>query len=81
MKARYFLGMGIVVFGILVNSYVENHYTMHGVIKDGYIVDCKGEKWDFENHYKDGTKIKITFDTNHTDNTRLDDIIVSLKAE
>jgi uncharacterized OB-fold protein len=65
--------------------YEVNHYTINGVVYEYdndviVLLDETDNLWeiDYTDKVKIGDKIKITFDTNGTDDERIDDIITSV---
>ena len=73
----------LVVPGIA--GFAETHYSHTAIVSevDGdeiLIEDSTGNLWEYEGEgYKVGDKLKVTFYTNLTDNTKRDDIITKIK--
>ena len=63
---------------------IESRYNYNGIITEVngaevLIEDVTGNQWEIEQAgYKVGDKVRVTFDTMHTDNTRQDDIIIKV---
>lgn len=63
---------------------IENRYNYNGIITEVngaevLIEDVTGNQWEIEQAgYKVGDKVRVTFDTMHTNNTRQDDIIIKV---
>lgn len=79
--------LGITLFfgSMLCASYIETHYSMDATV-DYYknevcFIDSTGNVWndDRVNEYTIGDEVRIIFDNNTTDNTRLDDKIIKIK--
>ena len=73
---------------IIVPGFVgrlENIYTMKATVtqiqgEEIIVEDSTGNVWAFSgNGYLEGDKLQLTFDTNYTDNNRLDDEIIKAK--
>lgn len=68
-----------------VAGLIESHYSYDGIItevngSDILIEDITGNLWEIEQaDYKVGDRVRVTFNTMHTDNTRQDDTIVKVK--
>ncbi len=79
------IAMTVFLFIIGICGYMENHYSMNATVDyyKGHVafVDEVGEAWydDEITNYKIGDEVRITFDTNTTDSTRLDDKICKIK--
>ena len=63
---------------------LESRYSYNGIITKAngaevFIEDITGNVWEIESeNYQVGDKVRVTFDTKHTDNTRQDDIIIKV---
>lgn len=63
---------------------LESRYNYNGIITkvngaEVFIEDVTGNVWEIESeNYQVGDKVRVTFDTKHTDNTRQDDIIIKV---
>lgn len=81
---------GFLVFSLLVFSAgaigtFETRYSHDGIVTEINnnvitIEDTTGNLWDFTGEgFALGDKVHVTFDSQHTDNTRIDDKIVKIK--
>lgn len=69
-----------------IAGWYETHYTIEAKVidieADGCVVveDTTGNIWaDYAEGFRIGDKVKVTFFTNYTDETRKDDIIEKIK--
>lgn len=80
----FFLAVFFIAIGIVTGT-IESHYSIEGSIievsaDETLIKDTTGNLWTiFENDYTVGETVKITFDNNKTDNTRVDDYILKVE--
>ena len=74
----------IVIIIPLVGDYNDTHYTMKGEVCSIFsdeitVMDKTGNLWDFSGDgYTVGENVRITFYTNHTNDTRKDDEVVKV---
>ena len=79
--------VGIIVFLVLpaIADTYQSYYTQYGEvylcdINETLIVDATGNIWSvYDKDLNEGETVKMKFYTNHTDYTREDDEIISIK--
>lgn len=76
ISCGFILGVIITLATILICS-CDNTYKMLGYIENGYVIDEAGETWKYDNPYRNGIEVEITFNTNCTD-SRYDDTIYKI---
>jgi hypothetical protein len=81
----------VILVGMCFASYIGNHYTVKATVvavddatNTSVITfeDTRGELWRYATNecFEEGQKVKLTFDTNLTDNIITDDIITKVKG-
>lgn len=81
----------VIVIGMCWASYFGNHYTVNATVvavddatNTNVITfeDTRGQLWRYATNelFEEGQKVKLTFDTNMSDNIITDDIITKVKG-
>lgn len=81
----------VILIGMVWASYVSNHYTVKATVvavddaTNTSVVtfeDTRGQLWRYatNEYFEEGQRVKLTFDTNLTDNVITDDVITNVKG-
>lgn len=88
MRSRYIVALEfLVMFSVVIGGsilsgceYANTRRTEHGIATEYGVMTDDGHMWDYSSRYNDGTRVRVLFDTQETEDVT-DDIVLAVEKE